>query len=139
MDGLHVIANLNHCRGGTRHLADADTLRRFCIDSISRSGLTVVGELFHQFEGGGVTGALVLAESHLAIHTWPELKSVTVDIYVCNYTQDNGAKARRVVDDLIELFRPADCVRHDVSRGTCTREQGSAHALANSTSAAGGE
>ena len=117
MDGLHVVANLNRCRGGALYLADAEALRQFCIESINSSGLTVVGQLFHQFEGGGVTGAVVLAESHLAIHTWPELNSVTLDVYVCNYTQDNEAKARRVVDDLMQLFRPEDCTRHDVQRG----------------------
>ena len=130
MDGLHVVANLNGCRAGARELADADALRRFCTESILRSGLTVVGELFHQFEGGGVTGALVLAESHLAIHTWPEIRSVTVDVFVCNYTRDNGEKARQVVDDLVGLFLPEDCVRHEVARGGCTCTKAPAGATA---------
>jgi spermidine synthase len=59
---------------------------------------------------------VVLAESHLAIHTWPELESVTLDVYVCNYTQDNTAKARQVVQDLKELFAPEEHVLHDVPR-----------------------
>ena len=63
-----------------------------------------------------MTGAIVLAESHLAIHTWPELKSVTLDVYVCNYTQDNGAKADQVLQELISKFDPEDYVRHDVPR-----------------------
>lgn len=124
MDGLHVVANLYRCRGSVAHLTDADALRRFCLDSINRSGLTVLGDLFHQFQGtdtdpnapGGVTGCVVLAESHVAIHTWPELNAVTLDVYVCNYTQDNGPKAKQVVADLMELFEPEDYVRHDVPR-----------------------
>lgn len=124
MDGLHVVANLYRCRGSATHLTDADALRRFCLDSINRSGLTVLGELFHQFQGtdtdpnapGGVTGCVVLAESHVAIHTWPELNAVTLDVYVCNYTQDNGPKAKQVVADLMDLFQPEDYVRHDVPR-----------------------
>ena len=116
MDGLHVVANLYRCGGEVHYLTDAEPLRRFCIDSVERAGLTVVGELFHQFEGGGVTGCVVLAESHLAIHTWPELGSVTLDVYVCNYTTVNDAKARQVVDELYALFKPADHVRHDVPR-----------------------
>jgi len=100
---------LYRCRGETRYLTDAGVLRQFCIDSIRRAGLTIVGDLFHPFigengEAGGVTGCVVLAESHLAIHTWPELGSVTLDVYVCNYTQDNTAKARQVVDDLVAIF-----------------------------------
>ena len=97
-------------------MTDAAALRQFCYDSVNRSGLTILGDLFHQFDGGGVTGTVVLAESHLAIHTWPELQSVTLDAYVCNYTQDNSGKARQVVSDLMGLFRPEEHVRHDVPR-----------------------
>ena len=97
-------------------MTDAAALRQFCHDSINRAGLTILGDLFHEFDGGGVTGTVVLAESHLAIHTWPELQSVTLDVYVCNYTQDNSAKARQVVTDLMDLFRPEEHVQHDVPR-----------------------
>jgi spermidine synthase len=116
LDGIHVVANLYRCRQGARYSTDAELLRQFCYDSINRAGLTALGDLFHAFEGGGVTGALVLAESHLAIHTWPELNSVTLDVYVCNYTQDNSSKARQVVNDLLRLFDPEDYVRHEVPR-----------------------
>ncbi|MBI2316871.1 MAG: polyamine aminopropyltransferase [Betaproteobacteria bacterium] len=117
MDGLHVVANLSRCGGDAHYLVDVGALRGFCLDSVSRSGLTVVGELFHQFEGGGVTGAVILAESHLAVHTWPEIASVTLDVYVCNFTQDNNARARRIVDDLMALFCPGEYARHEVPRG----------------------
>ncbi len=63
--------------------------------------------LLHQFgEGGGVTGVVVLAESHLAIHTWPEKMSVTVDVYVCNYGSDNREKARRRSTRCSSLLHP---------------------------------
>jgi spermidine synthase len=116
LKGLHLVANLYRCQGDARYLTDSALLRQFCLDTIIGSGLTVVGDMFHQFEGGGVTGAVVLAESHLAIHTWPELNSVTLDVYVCNYTQDNGDKARAVMDAFMTLYAPGDYVRHDVPR-----------------------
>jgi spermidine synthase len=116
LDGIHVVANLYRCRKGAQYLTNVALLRQSCIDSINKSGLTALGELFHQFYGGGVTGAVVLAESHLAIHTWPELRGVTLDVYVCNYSQDNSAKARQVVGELMELFSPEDFVRHEVPR-----------------------
>ncbi len=116
MKGLHLVANLHRCRGDARYLTDSALLRRFCIDTINRGGLTVVGDMFHQFEGGGVTGAVVLAESHLAIHTWPGLHSVTLDVYVCNFSQDNGLKARAVMDAFMTLYAPEDYVSHDVPR-----------------------
>jgi spermidine synthase len=116
LKGLHIVANLYGCRGDARYLTDRDLLRQSCLDAVQQSGLTSLGDLFHQFDGYGVTGAVVLAESHLAIHTWPELNSVTLDVYVCNFTQDNGAKADQVMRDLMAVFDPADYVRHDVPR-----------------------
>jgi len=117
LDGLHIVANLYRCRGDARYLTDADALRRFCFDTIGDSGLAILGDLFHQFPGGGgVTGCVVLAESHVAVHTWPELEGVTLDVYVCNYTRDNSARARTVVDEFVALFAPEDVVRHDVPR-----------------------
>lgn len=122
MDGLHIIASLYRCRGDARFLVDAERLRAFCIDAVNRSGLTVVDALFHRFPGsdggasGGVTGCIVLAESHLAIHTWPELRSVTLDIFACNHSQDNSARAGAVVDDIVAVFEPEEIARHDLAR-----------------------
>jgi spermidine synthase len=116
LDGLHLVANLYRCHGEEQYLVDAARLRRFCLDAVTRAGLAAVGEMFHQFAGGGVTGAVVLAESHLAIHTWPELGSVALDVYVCNYTQDNTAKAHALLRELIELYRPEEHTQHEVPR-----------------------
>ena len=123
MDGLHALANLYRCHGEARYLTDAGALREICIGAIERAGLTIIGDLFRQFPGDGfahdtapgVTGCVVLAESHVAIHTWPELACVTLDAYVCNYSRDNTARA--LVDDLTKFFQPEECVRHDVERG----------------------
>jgi len=59
----------------------------------------------------------VLAESHLAIHTWPELDAVTLDLYVCNFSQDNRAAAEAAYAALKAEFKPQRVVRHDVKRG----------------------
>jgi len=82
-------------------------LRALCRRAVDESGLTIVGDRFFQFEPHGVTGTVLLAESHLAIHTWPESGFVTVDVYVCNYTTDNTAKAERVFKALEAALRPA--------------------------------
>jgi S-adenosylmethionine decarboxylase proenzyme len=116
LDGLHILANLYGCEGDARYFTDSALLRSACIEAIEKAGLTVLGDLFHQFDGGGTTGCVVLAESHVAIHTWPELSSVTLDAFVCNYSRDNSASARGMVDDLVALFRPQDVVRHELPR-----------------------
>ncbi|MCL4800976.1 MAG: adenosylmethionine decarboxylase [Burkholderiales bacterium] len=117
MEGLHVLATLHRCCSGARELVDSAALRALCVASIERAGLTAVGEVFHQFPGGGVTGCVVLAESHLAIHTWPELAAVTLDLYVCNFSGDNSARAQRVLDDVVRVFAPQAIERRDVPRG----------------------
>ena len=82
-------------------------MRELCRRAVDESGLTIVGDRFFQFEPHGVTGTVLLAESHLAIHTWPEAGFVTVDVYVCNYTTDNTAKAERVFKALEAALKPS--------------------------------
>jgi S-adenosylmethionine decarboxylase len=47
------------------------------------AGATVVQKCFHEFSPHGLTGVLVIAESHFAVHTWPEFRSVCVDVFSC--------------------------------------------------------
>ena len=84
---------------------------------VAASGLTTMDATFHQFEGSGFTGTVVLAESHLAIHTWPERQGLTLDVYVCNYSADNSAKARKLFDLIVAYFQPGEIARHEVERG----------------------
>lgn len=117
MNGLHILAEFHACEGERRLLLDAGTLAALCRRACAKAGLLVVAEAFHQFAGAGATGALVLAESHLAIHTWPELNSVTLDLYVCNYSQDNRAAAETAYSAIRTELKPKRIVRRDISRG----------------------
>ena len=116
LQGIHIVANFYECQGNPKLMHDEPTLRQLCLDVIRIAGLTTVGELFHPFEGGGVTGCLVLSESHLAVHTWPELGSVTLDIYACNYTRDNSDRTRQAMAELKAQFQPKHAVIHEVPR-----------------------
>jgi len=122
MNGLHLIADLHHCQCPPGFLLDAAALESHCVDACRRHGLTVVGRLFHAFrdaagEAAGVTGAVVLAESHLAVHTWPEISAVTLDIYVCNFSGDNSEQARRLFAETIAAFAPTRLEKKEVARG----------------------
>jgi len=117
MNGLHILAEFHACQGDRRLLLDAAMLAALCRRACAEAGLVVVAEAFHQFADAGATGALVLAESHLAIHTWPELDSVTLDLYVCNYSQDNRAAAETAYNALRTEFKPKRIMRRNVSRG----------------------
>ena len=115
--GLHLIGDLYGCHGSRQLMVDAATLEAFCKQAVADAGLTAVGSLFHSFgEGEGVTGAVVLAESHLALHTWPEDDYVTLDVYVCSYTSDNSAKAERLFELVMQAFAPDEPHLHRVVR-----------------------
>lgn len=118
MNGLHILAELHDCQGDASLLTDADALAACCRAACVEAGLETVAAAFHQFPGAGATGALVLAESHLAVHTWPELGAVTFDLYVCNYSQDNRAAAEAAYDRLLAAFAPRHVARRDILRGS---------------------
>lgn len=122
MQGLHLTADLYNCACSPQLLIDDKTLADLCRQHTLDAGLTIVGEewqAFPEFEGqpGGVTGTLLLAESHLAIHTWPERGGVTLDVYVCNFMQDNSGKAQALIDGLEAAFQPGQSQRNRLWRG----------------------
>ncbi len=117
MNGLHLIGDMSGCRCNPQLLLDGKRFEALCLDMVRASGLTVMDSRFHQFEVSGFTGAVVLAESHLAIHTWPENKGLTLDVYVCNYSADNSSKARQLFDAIVAHFEPSEVARHEVDRG----------------------
>jgi S-adenosylmethionine decarboxylase len=119
MQGLHLTADLRGCAPGTAALTDPNALRSLCLQAVSDAGLTAVGELFHRFPPpGGVTGVVLLAESHLAVHTWPELAAVTLDVYVCNLVADHRPAALALMAQLEAAFVPTASQRHQLLRGT---------------------
>lgn len=80
--GRHVIADFFECNTG--FLNDVDCISE-ALDRASRTaGATVLRQFFHKFEPQGVTGVLILAESHLTIHTWPEFAYASVDAFTCS-------------------------------------------------------
>ena len=129
MNGLHLIADLHDCRCAPGVLLDVAGLEAFCVGACTRHGLTVVGRLFHAFQDAagkpaGVTGTVVLAESHLAVHTWPEVGGVTLDVYVCNFSGDNSARAQGLFSEVIANFAPARLEKKEVARGHLAQVSG---------------
>ena len=104
--GAHLIAEWCGCDASIAAMLDAAILRSLCIAFSRSAGLQIVGDAFHQFSPHGVTGTVLLAESHLAIHTWPESGYVTLDVYVCNLQCDNTEKALALYAALKQHFQP---------------------------------
>ncbi|MFZ6798207.1 polyamine aminopropyltransferase [Undibacterium sp. Di24W] len=122
MEGLHLTADCFNCLCDPTLLFEKNRLSELVRQHTNQAGLTIVGEMFHSFtypdgSAAGVTGTLLLAESHVAIHTWPERQAVTLDVYVCNFEKNNSAKARDIVDRLIAVFQPQQVSRQELQRG----------------------
>lgn len=124
MHGLHLTADLGGCPAQLPLMTMPEALRRVCLAAVAEAGLTPVGELFHAFpprpgQAGpaGITGVVLLAESHLAVHTWPELGRVTLDVYVCNLGRDNSACAQALMAQLAAQFEPAERQLQQLWRG----------------------
>lgn len=79
--GRQVLAELLEC--DKKRLNDLDYVKKAMIEAAIDSNATVVGYKFHKFAPQGVSGVVIIAESHLAIHTWPEHGYAAVDIFTC--------------------------------------------------------
>jgi S-adenosylmethionine decarboxylase len=118
MQGLHLTADLYQCRCDATWLTEAEKLGDWCLQAVQAAGLQPVNQLFHSFgSAGGVTAAVLLAESHVCLHTWPAQKSVTLDVYVCNFGDDHSAKARGLMLALINRFQPEWTEQRSLDRG----------------------
>ena len=110
--GIHILLDLYGCDPG--RLNDLEFLRQMSLEGVRRSGATIVGEHFKQFEPQGVSGVIIIAESHLSFHSWPEFSYIAMDYFTCGEHID--------IDAAIAYFN--DCLspekvvksRHD--RGT---------------------
>lgn len=114
--GHHWLLDASDCRAAAALLEHVGAAREACLEAVRRSGMTVVGDAFHQFSPVGVTGTVLLAESHLSIHTWPESRFATADVYVCNHRNDNHDAGRRLVDALLRLLEPGSVSLRYVER-----------------------
>lgn len=113
MNGVHIVANFYNCK---YDFTNEKQLLEQCKNIVVSAGLTVVGQASHQFEPHGFTFAILLAESHLSIHTWPEEKSLAFDIYTCNFFNDNTEKTHQVYQQIKELLQPEKIDLKEIAR-----------------------
>jgi S-adenosylmethionine decarboxylase proenzyme len=87
--GTHIICELSGC--DPRRLTDVDAVAEMMVRAARRANATVVAQAFHRFEPYGVSGVVVIQESHLSIHTWPETGYAAMDFYTCGEHTDPWA------------------------------------------------
>ena len=84
--GRHIIVEFYDCNPDA--LNDFNLVKTEMVEAAKNAGATIVGEVFHKFSPHGVSGAVVIAESHLSIHTWPEYNYAALDLFTCGTTVD---------------------------------------------------
>jgi S-adenosylmethionine decarboxylase proenzyme len=84
--GRHVLVEFYGCDAD--RLNSVELIERSMKEAALNSGATIVESVFHLFSPHGVSGVVVIAESHLAIHTWPEYQYAAVDLFTCGDSVD---------------------------------------------------
>ena len=96
--GHQIIAEFYDCN--TTCLNDVDAIRRIMVEAAEKAGATIVTQTFHHFSPHGVSGAVIIAESHLSIHTWPEYGYAAVDLFTCGDTVSSETAFNHLRDSL---------------------------------------
>jgi len=112
--GSQVVLDLYECQ--TDHLDDLEWVKQTLVNAAHAAGATVVETVFHKFAPFGISGVVVLAESHLAIHIWPEKRYAAIDAFTCGKNvRTNVASAF-----LQEQFQAKRVQQRSFSRGELT-------------------
>lgn len=82
--GQHIVAEFYDCNAQV--LKDPQQIETIMCQAALDAGATIVSKVFHTFSPYGVSGTVIVAESHLAIHTWPEYGYAAVDLFTCGDT-----------------------------------------------------
>jgi S-adenosylmethionine decarboxylase len=119
--GRQILADMYDCDPAV--LDDEEAIRSTLLEAARRGGATVVGSSFRHFEPHGISGVVMIAESHLAIHTWPEHGYAALDLFTCGETVDSEA----CFSYLKQALRSLECTMRTIERGR--RPQASAAEL----------
>jgi len=109
--GRHLLADFNGV--AKEQLTDLNLIEALMHEAVLAAGAIPLFSKFHHFgEGLGVTGVLLLKESHISIHTWPEYGFAAVDVFMCGASRPEAA-----IDVLEKALKPARLSIKNEARG----------------------
>ncbi len=109
--GRQTMLELYGCK--KTFLNDVSFIEKVMVEAANRANATMVQQYFHQFSPHGVSGTIVIEESHINIHTWPEYDFAAIDIFTCNLEMD----VRGACDYLREILEAKKEVVNSHDRG----------------------
>jgi len=107
--GRHLIVELWHCQA----LDDSQKCEEALREAVRRAGATLIELKVHHFNPHGLTGMAIIAESHISVHTWPELDYAAVDVFTCGEKVDPA----RAVEPFVEWLKPQQTQMLEIRRG----------------------
>ncbi|HEU5191341.1 MAG TPA: adenosylmethionine decarboxylase [Methylomirabilota bacterium] len=96
--GRHLLLELFDC--DAEAINSLETVKTSMVEAAKRAQATIVDVVFHEFNPFGISGVVVIAESHLAIHTWPEYRYAAVDVFSCGDVLQPQVAADYLVEQL---------------------------------------
>lgn len=114
--GRHVLAEVYGCR--TPVIDSVQSVQEIMVNAALAAGAEIREVAFHKFSPQGVSGVVVISESHLAVHTWPEYGYAAVDVFTCGERVDPWA----AVEYIIRAFGAAKYTATEMKRGIFQRE-----------------
>ena len=109
--GTHIIVELSDC--DAKILSDVDQVANILVAAAKEANAEILQTAFHRFTPQGVSGVVVIAESHLSIHTWPEYGYAAMDIYTCGEHTDPWKACRYAAT----AFQAKQMLTTEVRRG----------------------
>jgi S-adenosylmethionine decarboxylase len=109
--GRHLLLELFDC--DPEAINSLDVVKSSMVEAAKRAQATIVDVVFHEFNPFGISGVVVIAESHLAIHTWPEYCYAAVDVFSCGEV----LQPQVAVDYLVEQLGAARASVVELQRG----------------------
>jgi S-adenosylmethionine decarboxylase len=109
--GTHIIVELSDCNPAV--LSDVEQVQKILVQAAREAKAEVLQTAFHRFNPQGVSGVVVIAESHLSIHTWPEYGYAAMDIYTCGEGTDPWRACRYAATE----FQAKQMLTTEVRRG----------------------
>jgi S-adenosylmethionine decarboxylase len=112
--GLHTLLTLQS--HSLDLFTDCESFIVFIHDVLETHQLFLIGETHHTFENKSFTIAFCLKESHICIHTWPEINKITADIYLCNYSKNNEHLVKLIAEKITNYFDATIINQSDIYR-----------------------
>lgn len=112
--GLHLLLNIRSVE--REILCHSSNWKDFVHQQMEEHGLTLVGEIIHDFSEGGYTAVHCLTESHLSVHTWPEYGLCTCDVFLSNFRNNNHAIVRAIGAAIVHYFGSSEADIKEVMR-----------------------